>query len=68
MSREMKFLIYCIEEYKLEKGLRGKQALALFEQSGAREYILACYEALHTVGKQYLMQDIDGYIRERQRA
>jgi len=65
MSREIKFLIYCIEEYKLVKGLRGKQVVSLFEQSGAREYILACFEALHTVGLQYLMEDIDGFISEK---
>jgi len=67
-SKEIKFLIFCIEEYKLEKGLRGSQTLDLFTRYGVSDYILACYEALHTTGRQYLMEDIDGFIKERQTA
>ncbi|MDO4842182.1 MAG: DUF3791 domain-containing protein, partial [Phoenicibacter congonensis] len=62
MSRESEFLIYCMERYRHYKSLSGKEVAELFGKSGADEYILKCYGALHTVGEEYLMNDIDEYI------
>lgn len=62
MSCESEFLIYCIERYRYHKGLTGKQVSELFDESGASEYILKCFGALHTVGEEYLINDIDEFI------
>ena len=32
MSKEVNFLIYCIEKYKLVKNITGRQAIELFEK------------------------------------
>lgn len=66
MSREGKFLIYCIELYKTEKKLSGKEVSSLFSSYGVWEYIYDCFEALHTTGEQYIINDIDQYISTRQ--
>ena len=50
MSIELEYLIYCIEEYKRRHGTNGKETYQLFEQSGASQYIIAHYDALHTAG------------------
>jgi ATP-dependent RNA circularization protein (DNA/RNA ligase family) len=63
MNREIKFLIYCIEEYKSNKNMTGKDAMTLFEKYGVVDYIIDCYEALHTTGEQYIIHDIDAYIK-----
>ena len=66
MSKEGNFLIYCIEKYKSEKNLTGKQVSALFTKYCVWEYIYSCFEALHTTGANYIVNDIDEYITARQ--
>ena len=66
MSRRSKFLIYCIEIYKSTKQLSGKQVADLFSKYGIWEYIYSCFEALHTTGEKYIVNDIDLYIEARQ--
>ena len=29
------------------------------------EYIIGCYDTLHTLGKEYLIEDITGMLRDR---
>ena len=66
MSTEGKFLVYCLEMYRAAKNLTGRQAIALFKQYGVSDYILSCYEALHTTGSNYIVEDIDLFIEARQ--
>ena len=68
MSTEGKFLVYCLELYKREKNLTGKQVLELFNQYGVIEYVMSFYESLHTTGWQYTIEDIDEFIAVRQTA
>lgn len=64
MSRESEFLIYCMESYRYYKKLSGKEVAEIFKKSGVNDYIIKCYGALHTVGEEYLMNDIEEYIAE----
>lgn len=66
MSRRGKFLIYCIEIYKSAKQLSGKEVADLFSKYGIWEYIYSCFEAMHTTGEKYIVNDIDLYIEARQ--
>lgn len=65
MSREGKFLIFCIEQYKSAKNQTGRQIMELFRKYGVFEYIVSCFEALHTTGTNYIIEDIDGFIDAR---
>lgn len=65
MSKEGNFLIFCIEEYKSAKNLTGKQVIGLFQKYRVSEYIISCFEALHTTGTSYIIDDIDLYIEAR---
>ena len=65
MSKEGNFLIYCIEQYKSAKKLNGKQVSELFSRYQVWEYIYSCFEALHTTGVNYIIEDIDLYIEAR---
>ena len=62
MSESGQFLIYCIEMYRREKGLTGRQAYDLFVETGADEYVRRCYGALHTTGERYILADIEAHI------
>lgn len=66
MSKEGKFLIYCLEMYKAAKQMTGEQVIKLFKQYGVIDYVLSCYEALHTTGTNYIVEDIDLFIEARQ--
>ena len=66
MSKEGKFLVYCIERYKSAKGLTGIQVSELFSKYSVWDYIYSCFEALHTTGENYIVRDIDLYIQARQ--
>lgn len=66
MSREVTFLIYCLEEYKNAKNMTGRQAMEVFNKYNIVDYIVSCYEALHTTGTNYIIEDIDLYIESRQ--
>lgn len=67
MSKELPFLILCIEEYKKFKYMSGKEVLDLFNEYNVCEYIIECYESLHTTGMNYIMNDIDEYILSHQK-
>lgn len=66
MSRQGDFMIYCTEQYKSEKKLTGKQVSDLFSRYRVWDYIYSCFEALHTTGTNYIVEDIDLYIEARQ--
>ncbi len=66
MSKQGNFLIYCVEQYKMAKKITGKQVAQLFTRYQVWDYIYSCFEALHTTGINYIVQDIDLYIQARQ--
>lgn len=65
MNIKLEYLIYCIEEYKRLHGMSGKETFRLFEQSGAGRYIIDHYDALHTAGIQYTLDDIQDIVEGR---
>lgn len=68
MSKQMDYLIFCMEQYKLHKHLNGKKLAELFSRYDVYDYILSCFDALHTAGTEYVMDDIDAYIRDKKAA
>ncbi len=68
MSRQGDFMVYCTEQYKAKKKLSGKQVSELFSRYQVWDYIYSCFEALHTTGANYIVDDIDSYIETRQTA
>jgi hypothetical protein len=66
MSAEGKFLVYCLEIYRKAKNLTGRQVIELFTCYGVTDYVMSCYDSLHTTGWQYTVEDIDLFIEARQ--
>ena len=66
MSKEGKFLVFCLEMYKAAKHMTGREVIALFKQYAVSDYVLSCYEALHTTGTNYIVEDIDLFVEARQ--
>ena len=62
MSKEANFLIYCMERYRYLKKLSGADVARIFEKYDIYGYITKYFEALHTMGDNYIVQDTDDYI------
>jgi len=65
MSIEGKFLVYCLETYRAAKQMSGRQVFEMFKLYGVIDYVLSCYEALHTTGAVYIIEDIDLFLEAR---
>lgn len=68
MSKELPFIVYCVEEYKNSKNMTGKAVMDLFNRYSVCDYIKSFYEALHTTGSKYIIDDIDLYINKQRAA
>ena len=60
---EVWFLASCVELYKDEKGLNGKEAFNYLRKTGAVKFITECWGGLHTTSPQYIIDSIDEYIK-----
>ncbi len=61
------FYTYCLENYATRKRITGMLAWTLFKETGADEYIIENYDLLHTQGMDYILDDIQRYIKRRKR-
>ena len=59
MSREGKFLVHCMECYRLAKHMSGAAVADLFARHGLFGYIMRYFESLHVNGDKYLVEDFD---------
>lgn len=64
---ELEFTIFCIENVAIKLGVNAELVYtALAEKSDIlSSYIIPCYEALHTQGKDYIVEDIIEVMNER---
>lgn len=59
------FLSFCIEQYKDKNGISGTEAAVLLKRYGVLEYLKDHFDVLHTQSKQWLLADIDEFIKLR---
>lgn len=59
------FLSFCIEQYKHKYQLTGENVVSLFEHYGVLIYLEHNYEVIHTQGYQWIMDEIDEFIRDK---
>ena len=64
---EFEFFTYMLEKYALSNGMGGLQALALFKEYNADEFLLNNYDLLHTQGTGYVIDEINRFIQRRRR-
>lgn len=61
------FYVYTLEKYAISKGISGMQALALFKEYDADEFLLKHYDLLHTQGTGYVIDEVQRYINRRKK-
>ena len=59
------FLSFCIEQYKEANHLNGAEVVQIFSQYGVLEYLENNYEPLHSQGRQWLMEEIEEFIKNK---
>ena len=67
MEKSTKFLVYCIEIYKAAFKISSREVIRIFSQYGVMDYLVECYGALHTTGPEYIIEDISGLIKDKQK-
>jgi len=66
MSKTAHFKVFCIERYKNEHHMKGKEVFRIFKEYGVLDYLTSFYDVLHTFGDKYIVADIDEFITARQ--
>ena len=59
------FVSFCIEQYKNAKHLTGAEAMRRLDEYNVLDYLSEHYEILHTQSRQWILEDIDEFIRLR---
>jgi hypothetical protein len=65
MSDTAHFKVFCLERYKSEHRMTGKDAIQLFKKYSVLDYLDSFYDVLHSFGDKYIVQEIDRYIEAR---
>lgn len=61
------FYVYTLEKYAISKRMGGLQALALFKEYEADEFLLKHYDLLHTQGTGYVIDEVQRFIDRRKK-
>ena len=59
------FQMFCMENYKAEKGLTPNETLELFSKHHVYEFLKNTYETLHTQDREYIIDSIHTYIKKK---
>jgi hypothetical protein len=62
MNDRIDFIAYCIEEFKENEKLTGREVIELFNRYDIISYIKTAYEALHVMGGLAITDDIKSLI------
>ena len=62
------FQVFCLENYKGHKAISADDVLHLFFKYNVFDYLNKVFEMLHTQGRDYIMAEIDGYIKNKKRS
>jgi hypothetical protein len=65
LSPVQSFQLFCLESYKHARGISGKLALSIFKKAKVFDYLASGYEVLHTQSKNYILSELDLYIKHR---
>lgn len=64
-SRQTEFAVFCIENVAERLKVGGRDVVDELEKTnGIRDFLYPSYEALHTQGKEYVVDEVLEYIRQ----
>lgn len=60
------FQLFCLENYRMSNNLSGEVALEQFISFKVFEFLESGFEVLHTQGINYIISEINEFIKSRQ--
>ena len=66
-DKRLNFAVFCIESVAAHLNTNGRDIYTMLAADSdiLDEYIITNYEALHTQGREYIVQDIIDYMKEK---
>lgn len=65
-EKKLEFTIFCIESLSEKLGISAKEVYELIKDTDTlNNYIIPCYEPLHSQSKKYIVEDLIEVLRER---
>ena len=65
-KNELTFVIFMIHNLAGEWKMSPPKVYKILNTTGIlNDYIIKCYDVLHTLGKEYLIENITDYVREK---
>lgn len=61
----IEFISFCIENFKYEHKMKGKEVANIFNESGVIDFLTEGYDLLHTQGKSYILDEINIFLQKR---
>jgi len=66
-SKILLFFSFCLEKYKLFANISAEETLFIFHKYGVFDYLRETFDVLHTQGELYIMEEINEFIKIRQK-
>jgi len=65
--KEMEFVVFCIENIAEHLGRKGDEIYRLLSEKSdiLDNYLIPSYDTLHTQGRDYIVNDIVDYMKEK---
>ena len=60
-----RFVVFCIEQYRLRGGLSPAAVLAMFKEVGVEDFLTRNFEVLHSQSVEYILREIDLFIKKQ---
>ena len=62
-KEELLFVSFCIEMYARRHCMDGGSVLRLFDEWGVCEFLVECYDPLHSQGREYILDEIELFMK-----
>jgi hypothetical protein len=66
-KKQMEFSVFCIESIAEKLGCTGDVVYEMLTKESCilNDYIVSCYDVLHTQGKEYIVEDIIDVMKQK---
>ena len=64
-SKVLEFVLFCVEMYAQKHEISGRVVMDRFSEYGVVDFLRDGYDVLHTQGREWLIADIEDYLKVR---
>lgn len=64
-ARVLEFVLFCVEMYAQKREISGRIVMDKFSDYGVIDFLRAGYDVLHTQGREYILSEIEVFLKNR---